>query len=99
MNTGYIDPRVMASLAKARERRNLKSLAFGLKIAMQIPDGSIFVMLIGTGRERSNQEALDGWVERHKHLIDEATELGIEPIPHLQKALRDHLDRKLGCAI
>jgi len=82
---------VQDTLITQSARRNVRKLASAVGLALNIRPGCSLVMLIGTGSERNNQEALESWVAQT--LIDRDLLPTREVIPMLIDALEKTLTR------
>ncbi len=72
-------------------RRNVRKLAGAVGLALNVQPGKALVMVLGTGSERNNQEALEHWVMQT--LIERDLLPTREAIPLLIEVLEDTLTR------
>lgn len=65
-------------------RTQVRRIALSLSVACQIPIGEELIIILGTGSESSNQEALEYWVSQHLE-VSEGTGLKstLEKLKHL----------------
>lgn len=82
---------VQDNLTRQPVRQNVRKLAESLGLALNIPAGSQLVMVLGTGNERTNLEALETWVRQS--LIERDQLPTREAIPALIQSLEDCLLR------
>lgn len=87
----YAITTVQDTLITQSARRNVRKLASAVGLALNVQPGRGLVMVLGTGNERNNQEALETWVAQA--LIDRDLLPTREAIPMLLRELESTLTR------
>ena len=87
----YAITTVQDTLITQSARRNVRKLASAVGLALNVQPGRSLVMVLGTGNERNNQEALETWVAQA--LINHDLLPTREVIPMLLRELESTLTR------
>ena len=75
------------------EARYLKNLASALSHYLETPYGNDLVLILGSGVERTNREALATWVAYHRQEIFEVRLEGRSPLDYLINKLEQIVQR------
>lgn len=91
-----LEQKVSAVAEEKRQRRECRRLAEALLLRAGIPNGSALVILLGDGTEHDNRDVMCRWVYRNRHLMTEASQLGVDLLDHLYRRLQRDFEERMG---